>query len=292
MGRATGGLRQRLTTAAGRAQATLDSARQRYSLVDLAWLTYERDRQAVGSVLAGAVAFRLFVYLLPLFLAVLTVAGVLFNVDEDSTSRFGSELGMGGYVVDSIHTASQQSGRGLWVLVPLSLWAIYFAGVRTAKVLHAVHALAWRRPLTRLGNRLAAAGVTFLISVAVLAIVVVLQAVREHSDRFGLLVTLGALVPFVGVWLVVSLLLPHDPRAGWFALLPGAALVGAFTWAGHLTSVYWLSHQVHSASQLYGSLGVAAAILAWLYLLGRLMVASAVLNATLRERTAAADQPR
>jgi len=35
---------------------------------------------------------------------------------------------------------------------------------------------------------------------------------------------------------------------------------------------------------LYGSLGVAAALLAWVYLLGRLMGASALPKATLWER--------
>jgi membrane protein len=44
--------------------------------------------------------------------------------------------------------------------------------------------------------------------------------------------------------------------------------------------VYYLARRVASASELYGSLGVAAAILVWLYLIGRLVVAAAMLNAT------------
>jgi uncharacterized BrkB/YihY/UPF0761 family membrane protein len=49
-------------------------------------------------------------------------------------------------------------------------------------------------------------------------------------------------------------------------------------------SVYILARRVASASELYGSLGVAAALLLWLYLLGRLVVAAAMLNATLWDR--------
>ena len=37
-------------------------------------------------------------------------------------------------------------------------------------------------------------------------------------------------------------------------------------------------------SELYGALGAAASVLLWLYLIGRLVVGSAVLNATLWER--------
>jgi uncharacterized BrkB/YihY/UPF0761 family membrane protein len=42
--------------------------------------------------------------------------------------------------------------------------------------------------------------------------------------------------------------------------------------------------RIESASELYGALGAASAVLLWLYLIGRLVVASAVLNATLWER--------
>lgn len=60
----------------------------------------------------------------------------------------------------------------------------------------------------------------------------------------------------------------------------------AGVWLAHLFSVYVLVHRVEKASNLYGSLGVAAALLAWLYVFGRIMVAAAMLNATLWERRA------
>ena len=63
-------------------------------------------------------------------------------------------------------------------------------------------------------------------------------------------------------------------------------VVGFGVWGLHVASIYLLARRVASASALYGSLGVAAAILAWLYLLGRLLVAAAMLNATLWERRA------
>jgi hypothetical protein len=59
--------------------------------------------------------------------------------------------------------------------------------------------------------------------------------------------------------------------------------------AGAATRGLYLAHRVEHASELYGSLGVAAAILAWLYLIARLMVGSAMLNATLYEHRHHAD---
>ena len=279
-------LRTRARDARRRAEGTLEAARERSGLVDAAVLAVERDRRSAGNVLAGAVAFRLFVYLLPLVLGVVTLAGLLHGLDDTAATTVGDRLGMGAYVLDSVRTAVEQSRRALWVLIPLSAWAIYTGGVGAAKVLRAVHAIAWGRPVERLRRGPAAAAATFGIAAGALVLVGGLHAVRHRSAALGTLVSVAGLGPLVLLWLLVSLLLPRDPRAGWRALVPGAVLVGAAVWAAQLVSVYYLAHRVQRASELYGSLGAAAAILAWLYLVARLMVASAMLNATLWERHA------
>lgn len=277
-------IRSQIDEAAQRARSVAGAARERSHVVDAAFGAYERDRRTAGSVLAGAVAFRLFVYLLPLYLALLALAGAVAGLDEDSPREVGQNLGLSSYVIDSVQTAVEQSRRSLWVLVPLALWAIYTGGVGTAKVLRAIHALAWEQPIERLRRGTAAAAVTFLAALTALAMIGGLSALREQSARLGLLFMVVCVIPFAALWLLVSLLLPRDPRAPWTALLPGAVLIGTTVWVVHLVTVYWFAHRVQSASEMYGSLGVAAAILAWLYLFGRLMVAAAMLNATLWQR--------
>jgi uncharacterized BrkB/YihY/UPF0761 family membrane protein len=278
------GIRDRIDQSAGRALDAAKAARRRWTPLDVAWTAQERDRRAVGNVLAGALAFRIFVYLLPLFLAVVVLIGVVAGFDDDGPRRLGDELGMSAYLADSVQTAAEQSKRSLWVLVPLALWAVYTAGVGAAKVLRAVHALAWGLPVERLRHNLAVAGVTFLVTLTALAMVGVTQWIRANVPGFGLGALLVSLAPLVALWWFVSALLPHDPDAPRTALLPGALMVGTGLWLAELFSVYVLARSIDKASELYGSLGVAAALLAWLYLLGRLMVASAMLNATLWER--------
>ncbi|MGH9230293.1 MAG: YhjD/YihY/BrkB family envelope integrity protein [Acidimicrobiales bacterium] len=278
------GIRDRIDQTAGRALDVAQSARRRWTPVDVAWTAQERDRRAVGNVLAGALAFRIFVYLLPLFLAVIVLIGVVAGIDDDAPRQVGEDLGMSAYVVDSVQTAARQSKRGLWLLVPLALWAMYTGGLGAAKVLRAVHALAWELPVTRSRRNLATAGVTFLVALSAVALVASTQWVRANAPGFGLAALLVSLAPLVALWWFVSALLPHDPDAPRTALLPGALMVGVGLWLAELFSVYVLARSVDKASELYGSLGVAAALLVWLYLLGRLMVASAMLNATLWER--------
>jgi uncharacterized BrkB/YihY/UPF0761 family membrane protein len=286
-------LRSKVRATTNRTAAAVEAARRRWDSVDALFAAWERDSRLVGGALAGAVAFRLFVYLLPLFLAAVSLLGLTAGLGGDGAApSAGRQLGLSGYLIDSVGTAAEESQRGLWALVPLALWAIYSAGLGTTKVLRAAHALAWDQPVQRLRKAWTGAVASLVLVVGVLAVVAGTQAVRHRSERAGLVVALVQVAVLIGLWWIASRLLPHHPAAGWRALLPGAVVVGLGVWALHVASVYLLARRVASASALYGSLGVAAAIMAWLYLLGRLLVASAMLNATLWERRRApGDQP-
>jgi uncharacterized BrkB/YihY/UPF0761 family membrane protein len=106
----------------------------------------------------------------------------------------------------------------------------------------------------------------------------------RRSDQHVGVATLLVYLGFVGgAWLIVSTQLPHrDVR--WPALIPGAALFGAGLLCVNVFNVYVTTRLVEGRADTYGALGVATALLFSLVLVGRLMVASAVLNATLYER--------
>src|SRR5207249_3962514 len=82
------------------------------------------------------------------------------------------------------------------------------------------------------------------------------------------------------LWRAISIALPHG-GAPWTRLVPGALFLGAGAELMHLVSVYYLSGKIESSSELYGGLGAAATLLLGLYLVARLIVAAALLNATL-----------
>jgi uncharacterized BrkB/YihY/UPF0761 family membrane protein len=85
------------------------------------------------------------------------------------------------------------------------------------------------------------------------------------------------------VWLFVSTRLPHAD-APWRALLPGAVLVGVGFEVVQVGTVLFIAGKVERASATYGPLGAAFAILLWLFLISRVIVASAMLNAVLWSR--------
>jgi uncharacterized BrkB/YihY/UPF0761 family membrane protein len=91
-----------------------------------------------------------------------------------------------------------------------------------------------------------------------------------------------AIVLFVA-WFVVSWSLPRgttDPGA----LLPGAALTGLTLTALQWIMQYYLPGRIERAADLTGSLGITIAALGYLFLIGRVMASSLILNAVVFER--------
>src|SRR5206468_1388782 len=86
------------------------------------------------------------------------------------------------------------------------------------------------------------------------------------------------------LWWGVQHLLPHPPLLPWWGLLPGAVLVGVGAEVMHVAIVLYFSRKISDASPLYGSLSAAATLLLACYLISRLVVGSAALNATIHAR--------
>ena len=99
------------------------------------------------------------------------------------------------------------------------------------------------------------------------------------------MIALSVTLAFFGIWLWMEWMLPHG-EAPLRALIPGAILVAVGIQAVHLATVLFIGAKVARASATYGSLGVAFTVLAWLYILSRIIVASAMLNAARWERRA------
>jgi len=107
--------------------------------------------------------------------------------------------------------------------------------------------------------------------------------IRRVDQVGGLAALLVYLVLAGGAWFLVSTQLPHR-GAPWPTLLPGALLFGVGSLFINVFNVYITTRLVEGRANTYGALGVAAALLFSLVLVGRLMVMSAELNASLADR--------
>jgi uncharacterized BrkB/YihY/UPF0761 family membrane protein len=263
---------------AERAQAE----RGRHNSVDAVFEMAERDGDVGGGIIAGALAYRLFIWLLPL--ALIAVAGLGFAADATSESPEGTaeSVGLEGLISSSITNAANSPNRwyALLIGIPVLIWATR----SVLRVLIGAHRLVWldvraAAPKPKLVPSLTLLG--FLLCFGIVSTAA--SAVRAWSTGPGVLATMLALVPYTGLWLLVSVRLPHRD-APWAALLPGAAVFAAGVELFHAVLVYVITPWALAKQGTYGALGVAAALLVGLFLISRLVVGAAVVNATLWER--------
>jgi len=107
------------------------------------------------------------------------------------------------------------------------------------------------------------------------------------GDIFASLITIAVLVA-VMTWIMTTL--PRPDGVTWLGLLPGALVIAVGAEIVRLISAVYLAPRLGRTSDLYGALGLAAVFLAWLYLIGRLLVAGFALNAELWRRQRAAPE--
>jgi uncharacterized BrkB/YihY/UPF0761 family membrane protein len=262
------------------ARRRLEDARPRYRAVDVAFLSIERDAAAAGSVLAAAIAFRIFLFVVPYALVVAYGFGLASSATGSDPQDLARRAGIVGLLASTITVAESQSVATRVVIFSTALYALFSTSRSFLRVLGLVHALAWQVPPER-RRGLSKPALVFILSVT--AAIVVLQMIlwlRDRSFIAGLAAEVLYIVVPTAAWLLLSLrFFVHPPGAGWRDLVPGAVLVGVGVQALHFVTVYWITHLLAAKSATYGAIGSALAILFWAYLLGRVLAASAVLNA-------------
>jgi uncharacterized BrkB/YihY/UPF0761 family membrane protein len=262
----------------------LEASRQSNHMVDAGFHFYERDLGAGGGVLAGALAFRLFLFAVPYVFVVITVFGSAADLQNESGQDAARTAGLTGLIGKSVADAQRQTNSTKIISILVGLFALVFAARAVVKTLRAVHALAWRVPLTRLHNSTRAAALLVAIVFGVSLVATGVSKVRSERPGIGLMLGLSLIVVWGAAWLGISWLLPHAKDIPWTALIPGSLLFGLIVWAMHLLTVFYFARKISHASDTYGAIGSAIGILLALYLIGRAMSASATLNATLWER--------
>jgi uncharacterized BrkB/YihY/UPF0761 family membrane protein len=262
-------------------QTRIEAARAHHSSVDVGFDVVERDSAIGGGLLAGALAYRLFVFLLPAALLLVSGLGLYAAADDKSPSTVAKEAGLHGLIAKEV--ASAASGRARIIVFLLVIPAVLYAAASLYRAIAKVHAIAWLGSAR--GIRISPKAVGFFLGVLLLQFVAVgiVGWIRRLDQAAGLGALLVYFVLVGGAWLVVSTQLPHrDVR--WPALVPGALLFGAGLLVVDVFNVYVTARLVEDRANTYGALGIAAALLFSLLLVGRLMVISAELNAALAAR--------
>lgn len=276
-------LKERLAETNRRAVELGQQACERVPGADVGVEAFMRELRYGGGLLAGGLAYRLFLWLVPLGLVGAVVFSFWIEYGETSVDKAAEEFGIGAAAIASAENAVETSSTNrVWLLVG-GLVFLAWCSVFFVKALQVAYALAWEVERPRMRRPLHAAlvfnGLVLGTAVGALA----LAWLREAVGLGALAGVLGTLALSTGLSLVIMRLLPNRAHR-WQDLLPGALLLTVGTQLLQVAVVFYFAPKLERSSELYGVLGLSAVLLVWLYVLARLMTGAAFLNATVWER--------
>ena len=280
----------RLWAAARRADAEriaerAQGERSKHRSVDAVYEMVDRDSEVGGGIIAGALAYRLFIWLLPLALVVVAGLGIAADAGSESPEQAAESLGMQGLISNSISNAADSPNRwyALLIGIPILVWATR----SVLRVLIGAHRLIWgdlrsEAPKPKVGATLRLLALLLAYGLVTTGA----SAIRAWSSGPGAAATLFAVVFYAGLWLLVSVRLPHHGTP-WTELIPGALVFGIGIELLQVVIAYFITPYAIAKQGTYGALGIAAALLVALFMISRLVVGAAVVNATLSARRSA-----
>ena len=255
-------------------------------VAEVGWRTLRRDASIGGSVLGAALAYRIFIWLLPFALTVVLALALIAGRSRGNISELVSDTGLTGVVASSVAEATD--GTSGWTIasgLAVALVVLLYQTSALLRAIRAITAFAWGLPVTRVPSPTRSGLLFFAWLVAFLVVAGSAAPLRRALD-FPVDLILDLVVYSAGLpllWLVLSwFLLPHRAER-WLDLVPGALVVGFGVGAIGLVSTLLLFPWLAERQETYGVLGVAAGLLFGFFLIGRTMELAAALNATLDE---------
>lgn len=244
----------------------------------------ERDRDIHAGTFAAALAFRFFLFLLPVTLLTIVLLGVFISSDPSESQDLVDRFGLRGALADALVDATNQGRSSQWWALAVGLGGTVWAARGCVRAIRLAYFLAWDqrpRPLTQthraVGGFLAAYGL--LLGTPLLA-----GWARAVLGVFGDIAGgIGVFALYVALWTVVLRMLPHAVEH-WRYLFPGALLLAVGSDAIQLVTAYFFAPRLERAASVYGAVAVAAVMLTWLFLIARILISAAVVNAVLEER--------
>jgi uncharacterized BrkB/YihY/UPF0761 family membrane protein len=253
------------------------------------WVQLQID--AGAALIAGAIAFRIFLFLLPWVFVVVFGLGVGADAVGADPRTVARSLGMTGLAATAVNTAATTSALTRWVTFSLAVVGLALGAWNLLRALLVSHALIWRIPMKR--PRHMTLSVLSIIGVLLLNNLLMGLLARTRTGLAEWIAGVALLtVVIAGLWMAASLrIFPHPENVTWRGVIPGALLFAFGVELLHVVTVVWFAPYLQSKSETYGAIGAAFAILLWAYLLGRVITAGAALNAVMWDKPSPATQP-
>lgn len=269
----------------------LDHAQRRHRGVAFVVAVVKKMGDDDGGRMAALIAYYGFFSLFPLLLVLVSILGFVLQGHPDLRARIvDSALGQFPVIGPSLASGARLHGlQGSTASIVIGLVAALWAGLGVAQSAEVAMNTIWNVPRAQWPN--------FVFRrVRALAMLAVLGPLSIAATFVSGLATSGALpYPWGPVAWVVALtlntvlfmlayrLLTARPLP-WRAVAPGA-LCAALAWTLLLNlGGFYISHQLKSANDVYGTFALVIALLIWLSLGGQIALLGAEINVVRTER--------
>ena len=261
----------------------LDAFGERWPWFGVVLQVFDRYREVKGNALAASITLQAFISLFPLLLVAIAIVGFVSAEGVDIAASVARGLGLQGEAAQTITdavSAAEDSRRAASVI---GLAGLAWAGLGLVDAVKHGFNQVWQVRPRGMRDRLVGAA---WLSGAALIMAIGAGATALIGLLPGWLAPLGTVfglaVNFC-LWIWTSKLIPNRD-VGWSGLVPGAILGAIGLEALKIVGGFYVPRLVANSSALYGSIGVIFAVLAWLYLLSRLAMYTAVLDVVLHEK--------
>jgi uncharacterized BrkB/YihY/UPF0761 family membrane protein len=240
----------------------------------------ETERDLGGGLIAGGVAFRIFLWLVPLGLVVAALLSFWVEHDEDGLEDATQEFGIGAAAAQTAAKALEAGDRNAGLVLVFGLVMLAWFSLGAVRALILAHALAWQLKPPRIRRPFRVIATFNGLFVGYTAVSLGLAWLREQLGTISILGTALTLAVTTGVALTAMWLLPRRARSP-RDLLPGALLVAVGAQVIQIAVLFYFAPRLGRSEETYGALGTAATLLIWLYVISRLITCAAFLNSTL-----------
>jgi uncharacterized BrkB/YihY/UPF0761 family membrane protein len=273
-------LRRSAESARAAAERGVERAKEKRAVRD-ALESFRWEQRSGATLLAGGLAYRFFLWLVPFGLLAAAVASFWVRESEGSLQDAAKSFGLGGVAARSATSAVQDGSRARWFLLIAGLVLMLWAGLSAVRALRVAARIAWRVEPSRLRRPFRTSLVFSGVCIAGLAVSMAASWARHNLSGWGVLTTIALAFVYAPLALLAFLYLPRPDETPWRMHVPGALLVGCGVTGIHLFLAYYLAGRLERSPSLYGTLGAATVVMLVLFLIARLIVSAMFLNATL-----------
>jgi uncharacterized BrkB/YihY/UPF0761 family membrane protein len=253
--------------------------REKNATARIAFEAYDRDKRHAGALLAGGLAYRLFIWLVPMALVIASLLGVAARVVDVSTEEVAKRAGLAAALTATVAQAAKDTGNSSFILLVIGMWAVLWSGKSVVKALRLLSGVAWQIKPGRFTRSWLASAVFSVLALLLLigpAYLAFLYAGPFLADLIVWVATplvLGPAFALGFAWL------PHPEGVRWTSLLPGGWLLAFGLQILRIGTAVYFAGRLDRVDDLYGALGIATVFMLWLFIIGRLVVAGMALNA-------------